>query len=79
LGNQVPSEAELGARLLAAHLAGNLANIAQHYALAADHAEKREDIDRACFFLTHAWIFALEAGDPVADEYRSRLEVYGRV
>ncbi len=73
------SERELDARLLAAHLGGDLADIAQHYALAADHAEKSEGIDRACFFLTHAWIFALEAGDPVADEYRSRLEVYGRV
>ncbi len=73
------SEAELDAQLLDAHAGKNAAKIAYHYGLAADQAEIEEDIDRACFFLTHAWIFALEAGDPAADQYRSRLAVYGRV
>ena len=73
------SDFELDARLLEAHSSGNLKAIALHYALAADQAEKDEEIDRACFFLTHAWIFALEAGDPIAEEHRSRLAAYGRV
>ncbi|MGI9391764.1 MAG: hypothetical protein ACR2O1_17040 [Boseongicola sp.] len=70
---------ELDARLLDAHAGTNLAKIAYHYGLAADQAEVEDDVDRACFFLTHAWVFALEAGDPTADEYRSRLAAYGRV
>ena len=73
------SESELDARLIEAHSSRNLREIASHYALAADRAEMNEDIDRACFFLTHAWIFALEAGDLIADDHRSRLAAYGRV
>jgi len=79
LGDQLPSDSELDARLLEAHADRDLAKIADQYALAADQAEKKEKTDQACFFLTHAWIFALEAGDPLADEYRSRLAAYGRV
>ena len=79
LGNQLQSDPEIGARLLEAHAEGNLVDIAHHYARASDQAEEQGDVDRACFFLTHAWIFALEAGDPIADEHRSRLARYGRV
>ena len=77
--DQLESKAELDAQLLDAHAGRNPAKIAYHYGLAADQAEDEEDIDQACFFLTHAWIFALEAGDPAADQYRSRLAAFGRV
>lgn len=79
LGTQVRLDPKLDERLLDAHAAGNLVDIALHYARAADQAEEAGDIDRACFFLTHAWIFSLEAGDPIADEHRSRLAGYDRV
>jgi hypothetical protein len=79
LGNQLQSDIEIDARLLEAHAGGNLVDIAFHYARAAVQAEEQGDTDRACFFLTHAWIFALEAGDPIAAEHRSRLAGYGRV
>ncbi len=79
LGNQLQSDPEIDARLLEAHAGGSLVDIAFHYARAADQSEEQGDIDRACFFLTHAWIFALEAGDPIADDHRSRLAAYGRV
>jgi len=79
LGNQLQSDPDIDAQLLEAHAGGNLVDIAFHYARAADQSEKQGDTDRACFYLTHAWIFALEAGDPIADEHRSRLAGYGRV
>jgi hypothetical protein len=79
LGNQLQSDLEIDARLLDAHAGGNLVDIAFQYASAAQQAEEKGDVDKACFFLTHAWIFALEAGDPIADEHRSRLAGYGRV
>ncbi|MGI9394259.1 MAG: hypothetical protein ACR2OY_06400 [Boseongicola sp.] len=72
------SKPDLEARLLEAHAVGDLVKIASSYALAADQAEEKENFDRACFFLTHAWIFALEAGDAAADKYRKRLAEYGR-
>ena len=49
------------------------------YALVADKAEASDDIDSAAFFLTHAWIFALERGDERAEALRARLANWGRV
>ena len=73
------SETELDAQLLDAHASKDAAKIALHYGRAADQAERKENTDQACFFLTHAWVFALEAGDPAADKYRARLAAFGRV
>ena len=47
--------------------------------MAADKAEASDDIDAAAFFLTHAWIFALERGDQRAEAFRVRLASWGRV
>ena len=74
-----PSEAQaLDARLLAAHAAGDKGLIAVSYTQAADVAEAAGDVDQACFFLTQAWIFALEAGMPQARVLKKRLVAYGR-
>ncbi len=64
--------------ILDAHAAGDGREIARLYAEAAARAERSEDMDRAGFFLTQAWIFALEAGDPLAEELRARLVAQGR-
>jgi hypothetical protein len=72
------NEADLENRLLAAHAAGDLGQLVRGYADAADIAEGAGDVSRACFFLTHAWIFALEAGDPLANSLRMRLVAHGR-
>ena len=71
-------EDELDARLIAAHKAGKSSTMAALYREAADMAEAEGDAERAAFFMTHAWIFALEAGDPVAEILDAALKDAGR-
>lgn len=66
---------DLDARLLAAHAADDTEALVGLYADAADAAA---DIDRACFYLTHAYIFALELGDCRAADLRAQLAAHGR-
>ena len=61
--------AGLDARLLAAHEAGDPSILAALYAEASCAAEG----EAAAFYLTHAWIFALEAGDPSAARHEADL------
>lgn len=72
------NEAGLDRELLAAHAAGDAARLIAGYTAAADLAEAAGDVTRACFFLTHAWVFALEAGDARATTLRARLVAHGR-
>jgi hypothetical protein len=62
-------------RLLAAHEAGDPAALATLYALAADEAVAE---NAKGFFLTHAYVFALEAGSANAPCLRDRLIAMGR-
>jgi hypothetical protein len=48
------------------------------YAEAGDRAEAAGEIDAACFFLTHAYVFALASGAPEADALHARLLTHGR-
>lgn len=63
-------------RLLAAHARDDRAALVGLYTEAADTAG---DVDAACFYLTHAYIFALEKGDPASDALYQRLKAEGRV
>jgi len=63
-------------RLLAAHARDDRAALVGLYTEAADMAA---NIDAACFYLTHAYIFALEKGDPASDALYQRLKAEGRV
>jgi hypothetical protein len=63
-------------RLLAAHVDDDRPQLVHLYTEAADHAA---DVDAACFYLTHAYVFALELGDPAADTLYQRLRGHGRV
>ena len=66
---------DLNARLLAAHAAGDRAALAALYVEAADAATS----EPACgFYLTHAYIFALDAGLPTAAALKARLVAMGR-
>lgn len=65
----------LDARMIAAHEAQDSAALIALYTQAADTAN---DLDAACFFLTHAYVFALEAGAPQIDTLRTRLVKHGR-
>lgn len=65
----------LDSQLLAAHARDDRAALVALYTQAADWAN---DPDAACFFLTHAYVFALERGDPRASDLHTRLKVEGR-
>lgn len=71
-------EDKLEAALLEAHRAGDVQALVQLYTEAGTLSEANRATTRAYFFLTHAWIFALEAGDPVADKLKARLVAHGR-
>ncbi|SLN60133.1 hypothetical protein [Pseudooctadecabacter jejudonensis] len=67
---------DLNAALLAAHDAGDATTLVGLYTRAADIAA---DTDTACFFLTQAYIFALEVGDTRAGALKRRLSAEGRL
>ena len=66
---------DLNSRMLAAHEAHDSAALIRLYTEAADAAN---DLDAECFFLTHAYIFALEAGASQAVVLHARLIANGR-
>jgi hypothetical protein len=66
---------DLDDRLLAAHDRGDLPALMALYAEAADSASE----EQACgFYLTHAYVFALELGSAAAPGLRERLIAMGR-
>ncbi|MEM8592788.1 MAG: hypothetical protein AAGF13_09715 [Pseudomonadota bacterium] len=67
---------KLHEELLAAHIARDGEKMVALYTTAADQAD---DEDEEMFFLTHAYIFALEAGHPKAPALRQRLKEAGRI
>ncbi|MEM6421629.1 MAG: hypothetical protein AAF698_03495 [Pseudomonadota bacterium] len=67
--------AALEAALLDAHRAGDAGRLATLYAAAAAVAETPE---AAAFFRTHAYVYGLDAGDPVADAMHAALLAEGR-
>ncbi|MEQ8257142.1 MAG: hypothetical protein RH980_13940, partial [Roseovarius confluentis] len=56
--------------MIAAHEAHDSSALIQLYTKAADTAN---DLDASCFYLTHAYVFALEAGAPDARRLHARL------
>ncbi len=66
---------DLDARLLAAHAAGDRAQLIKLYTEAADQTA---DPEACSFYLTHAYVFALEAGSDLAPPLRARLVAMGR-
>lgn len=66
---------DLDARMIAAHEAQDQQALISLYTQAADEANA---LDAACFYLTHAYIFALEAGAPEAAGLHARLVSHGR-
>lgn len=68
----------LDTALIAAHEARAASDLVGLYTAAADRAEAEDRVDAACFYLTHAYVFALEAGHPAADVLHARLKLRGR-
>lgn len=72
-------EQRLQRDMLQAHEQDDLAALPALYLAAAQLRESQGDIDAACFFYTHAYVYALDCGDrEIADEARSRLKGHGR-
>jgi hypothetical protein len=71
-----PALADLDARLLAAHARDDRAALVGLYEEAADAVTS--EVARG-FYLTHAFIFALDLGDARAARLRDRLKAMGRV
>ncbi|MEZ5714192.1 MAG: hypothetical protein R3D85_02835 [Paracoccaceae bacterium] len=67
---------DLDARLLAAHGRDDRRALIALYEEAADTATSEVATG---FYLTHAFVFALEAGDPRADALKARLRAMGRI
>ncbi len=66
----------LDARMRAAHEVGDGPALVALYQEAAETAQS----DMACgFFLTHAFVHALESGDARADDLKARLRGMGRI
>ena len=65
----------LETQLLAAHDIDDRYTLIRLYTQAADTSN---DLDAACFFLTYAYIFALELGAPQTDALHARLKAQGR-
>jgi len=66
---------DLDAQLLAAHEAGDGPRLAKLYAQAAAASESEL---QCSFYLTHAYVFALEAGLPEAKDYHQQLKLMGK-
>lgn len=71
-------EAALEHRLLAAHARNDFEALTALYEEAANQREEQGDVDAACFYLTHAFVFALESGSARADALQWRLWKLGR-
>lgn len=64
--------------LLDAHARDDRVALVSLYTQAADEQEVAGDTDAACFFLTHAYVFALEMAHPQTATLRHRLIERGR-
>lgn len=65
-------------RLLAAHARRDADALMTLYVEAANLQETGGNADAACFYLTHAFVFALETGSERADALQMRLWKLGR-
>ena len=66
---------ELDRAMISAHEVGDRRALIKLYAQAADSVN---DLDASCFYLTHAYVFALEAGAREAQTLHARLIAHGR-
>ena len=74
----IATQDELDLLLLDAHAQNDVSQLIRLYESAADISEQEGDIDACCFYLTHAFVFALESGSSRADILNCRLVRHGR-
>lgn len=68
----------LNAALLDAHDRAEGGRLAELYHKAASISEQAGEMDQACFYFTHAYVFALQEGLPMAKDLHARLKTLGR-
>lgn len=68
----------LDAALLTAHAEKDRATLVRLYQTAGEMRLAEGAENAGCFYLTHAYIYALDCGDPRAPELRARLIEFGR-
>lgn len=71
-------EARLNRTILDAHADGASGPLARLYAEVADLREAEGAADAACYYLTQAYVYALDAQDPLAASLHARLKARGR-
>jgi hypothetical protein len=70
--------AGLDHEILAAHACANTARLPALYRRAGEAMLEGGNTDAGCFYLTHAYIYALEAGHVMARELHEILVSHGR-
>ena len=68
----------LDRQLLEAHANKDAQCLVRLYTQAADQHEFEGDVEAACFYLTQAFVYALEAGVSEAQALNMRLAEHGR-
>ena len=68
----------LEAALLDAHEHGDHHALVTLYKEAGTLKEQAGDIDAACFYYTHAYVYALETGDAASQDLLGKLVSHGR-
>ena len=63
-------------QLLLAHASDHRQSLVDLYIKAADAADAENDQDAARFYLTQAYVFALDTGSDKCDELRDQLSAY---
>ncbi len=66
------------AALIAAHHARDIETLVRIYLAEADRRAEQHDVDAECFFLTQAYVWALDGGHPEAERLHARLKAHGR-
>jgi len=79
VNTQAPDLQTVEKALLLAHEQNNYSDLVTYYSKAATLMENQGDIDAACFYLTQAYVYAMECGSDQAQELHNRLAKHGRV
>jgi len=73
------ANALLHKQLLAAHEAQDAAALTELYTAAADIEQSHGEISAMCYFLTQAYVHALQSGHPCCEQLHARLAEHGRI
>ncbi len=73
-----PNEEHLDRRLRDAHACGDKQALVGLYAEAAEMKEEAQGIDAECYYLTLAYVYALDTGAAEARDLHARLKARGR-